>query len=698
MKSNLIIIFLIINIGTQAQSARFDWAKMLTGSSDSGFPYSIKIDSLKDIYIAGLFWDSIDFDPGPAEHYIDAGDDADVFLLKLDSQANFIWAISLPTGQNTEPILELDALGCVYLTGRINDTIDIDPGLGIHYLYPSDDTNTSNSILSEDGFLIKLEPSGNFVWGFVIGGNYYDNPEALTIHGSDIYFACNFGSDSVDCDPGPGTFFVHHYNSSDFFFAKYDTSSAFKWAKSISGNDFQLIYNIAISPLAQHLYIIGGFRGSTDFDPGPLTYNLSSASGTFEDLFISKFDSSGNLKWAIPIGGVGIDYVQDLAIDEEENVVICGMFEGIVDFDPSPSNYYQTSSSNSSMFILKIDSASNFIWATQTNAYVTHICLDNLNNVITTGSFSGIADFDPDTSVYFLTADTTVNGSRDIFISILDSNGNFDWAGALRGISYNTLGTGLAIGEGNSIYSIGYFSHKVDFDPDTSIYNLNTYDVYTYKPYILKLYRDCNSYNLISATACDEYLSPSGNYIWSSSGTYNDTLVNSGGCDSVLIVNLTIINNDATIIQHFDTLIAVMGNINYQWLNCDSSFTVINGSNNQMFIPALSGNYAVELTNNGCIDTSDCYSVFLANSGNTYVKPEFSIIPNPAANYFRIKSNHQFSEINIEDSQGRTCQSMKSNESMVYDLTSYNLKDGLYFIKVVCKDFTTKQKLLILNK
>src|SRR5690606_14548372 len=51
-----------------------------------------------------------------------------------------------------------------------------------------------------------------------------------------------------------------------------------------------------------------------------------------------------------------------------------------------------------------------------------------------------------------------------------------------------------------------------------------------------------NSSSTINETACNRYLSPSRNYVWVFSGTYQDIIPNDKGCDSIITINLTINN------------------------------------------------------------------------------------------------------------------------------------------------------------
>jgi gliding motility-associated-like protein len=58
-----------------------------------------------------------------------------------------------------------------------------------------------------------------------------------------------------------------------------------------------------------------------------------------------------------------------------------------------------------------------------------------------------------------------------------------------------------------------------------------------------------NSYASISSTHCDNYYSPSGKYSWSHTGIYKDTLLNKAGCDSVITIDLTIYNSSFSTIS-----------------------------------------------------------------------------------------------------------------------------------------------------
>jgi hypothetical protein len=147
----------------------------------------------------------------------------------------------------------------------------------------------------------------------------------------------------------------------------------------------------------------------------------------------------------------------------------------------------------------------------------------------------------------------------------------------------------------------------------------------------VKVFTLCNTvYDTIADSACVEYLSPSGRYTWDTSGVYLDTISNSNGCDSILTINLVIQQIDTSVANLGATLMATASSTGttYQWLDCNNAFAPITGATNQSYTPTITGDYAVEINQNGCSDTSFCHEVIIV--GNTHPIPSaIAIYPNP---------------------------------------------------------------------
>lgn len=124
-------------------------------------------------------------------------------------------------------------------------------------------------------------------------------------------------------------------------------------------------------------------------------------------------------------------------------------------------------------------------------------------------------------------------------------------------------------------------------------------------------------------------------YTWMDSITYtsSDTtatyvLTNAGGCDSLITLNLTINRVDTSIVRT-DTTLSAHATGTYQWLDCWNAMQVLPGQTNQTFIPAQNGSYAVEISQNSCVDTSICYSFNSLSILETDLAKAIVLYPNP---------------------------------------------------------------------
>ncbi len=256
------------------------------------------------------------------------------------------------------------------------------------------------------------------------------------------------------------------------FVCKLDTSGNFSWAKQIGGEGYCSGLSLALLESGNGaLYIAGNFTETVDFNPGAGIFNLTSV-GTKEDIFICKLNNDGSFIWAKQIGGLGTNSIRQLIIDPDANGAIysVGWFEGTVDFDPDPSNDYNlTSIANHDIFISKLNSSGNFVWAKQLGGPWFNkgmaIALDPIGNgnIYLTGSFQDTVDFDPGAGVFELHS----AGDYDIFISKLNRSGNFVWAKAMGGPSYQ-FGFSIALDLLGNIYTTGYFRGNCDFNPNPS--------------------------------------------------------------------------------------------------------------------------------------------------------------------------------------------------------------------------------------
>ena len=456
MKKLAISLISIALIGSSFAQT-YEWAKSL-GSTNYDYGEGIVTDDSGNVYITGFFVDTIDFDPG-----IDTADliGDGTFFAKYDYNGNYLWAKSISYSYSYS--IAIDGSGNIYITGNFYATTDFDPGADTANLTASG----SNSI-----FFAKYDNNGNYLWARSIGSTAGDIGNNITTDALGNVYITGYFSDTSDFDPGPDTSNLASVGQNDIFFAKYDSSGNYVWARSIGSNYLEEEgYSIVIDSLG-NVYLTGTFRDTADFDPGVDTANLISAG--FTDIFIAKYDSNGNYLWANGIGASLYDGGFGITIDAWNNVYITGFFNGTADFDPGPgiSNLSSVMSSTDGFFA-KYDSNGNYLWAKSiggtSSDWGKSITIDALANFYITGTFGSTADFDPGTG----TANLTSVNSNDIFFAKYDSSGSYLWAQGIGSTSYDR-GKSISIDTSGYVYITGYFSGLADFDPGLDTANLTS--------------------------------------------------------------------------------------------------------------------------------------------------------------------------------------------------------------------------------
>ncbi len=372
----------------------------------------------------------------------------------------YAWAKAMTGGFSEGNFITVDATGNVYTTGNFNDTVDFDPGVSVANLI-------SNG--SDDIFISKLDVNGNYVWAKSIGGGKHDESACIAVDESGNVYVTGSFRDTVDFDPGIGLIPLVAHNL-DIFILKLDASGNFVWAKRIGGNFADGGEGIKLDRVG-NIYSTGYFAGIVDFDPGAGISNLGITNG--QGTFVSKLDSTGNFIWAKymkpqTIGYSG-SYGYAIALDALGNIYTSGQFGGTVDFDPGIGIANLTGHGNWDIFVSKLDSAGNYVWAKGMGGVGSEggaaIAIDASGNVYTTGYFGDTVDFDPGSN----TANILASGYEDAFISKLDASGNYVWVKSIGATTGLTNGTGIVIDTANNIYTIGRFDVTADFNPDTGI-------------------------------------------------------------------------------------------------------------------------------------------------------------------------------------------------------------------------------------
>lgn len=671
-------------------SGNLIWAKSM-GSTATDVGINIVADNYGHIYIAGDFSGTVDFDPGPGIANL-TSTTGSVFLLKLDTSGNYIWAKKMSTSSyNKGMSLTIDpASGNLVVTGAFTATTDF----GTINL-------TSNG--SRDLFLTKIDTAGNFLWAKNIGGTGADqstgNVSGIDLAGN-IYLGGSF-TGTVDFNPGAGVTSLTAQGGDDGFVAKFNSAGDFIWVKQFGGSAADEVTNVKADKVG-NVYCVGSFSNTIDADPNAAVLDFVSVGN--RDIFVVKLDTAGNFIWAKQLAGTGTKVNTSLAIDSNNHIYFSGRGYGTsLDVDPGQSTYMV----NGGEFTVKLNSSGNFVWATNING---HLAVDNSKNVYVTGSFELTKDFNPGSGV----TNRTSNGLTDIFLLKLNQNcGVFDFffefacdSFTYNGITYTTSGNYsqlfyTAQGCDSTMYinltiSQSYDSlttasacgsyHFLGMDYTTSGIYVHNYTTASGCDSLMTL--DLTIFNTIygdttTVVTCNSY--EFNGQVYNSTGVYTQTYNVSTGCDSIVTLDLTINNADISVTQSGTTLTSNASNATYQWINCNDGNTPIVGAESQSFTSNIDGSYAVIVTQNGCSDTSDCYTVEHGTNITELGKNNFvNIFPNPSKGLFTIHFSQNIvdAECNVYNTIGQVLksQTIKNGTTAQFDISAF--ATGIYYLKI----------------
>ncbi len=522
----------ILLFSTPAYCQNLQWAKGFFGVPDFFAEGEVvRHDSSGNIYVAGEFRGTVDFDPGQPNLPVSSnGNHEDIFVVKTDSYGNLIWVRTF--GSTQVEILgdmELDSVGNVYVTGSFAGVTDFDGGPG---------TLNRTPIGTSDIFLWKADSNGSFLSVNQHGSVGADVGTSLTIDKSGNLLLAGEFRGTADFDPGSGVFNLAGSSTviTDIFVQKLDPSGNFLWAKRIGGGYVDNAPSVDTDAMG-NVIVGGSFQQTVDFDPSAGVFSLTS-NGTL-DIFILKLSPAGDFVWAKNMGASsGQFHITKLVVNSIGNIISVGDFNVSADFDPGAGVLMLPLVGAYDMFIQCLDASGNLMWVhpfgTTSNDLAYDVGVDSSDNVYFTGSFAGYMDFDP--SPLATSGVTSVSNSLDPFIVVFYPNGNFSWV-AKTGGSFNDYSVGIDVYPDGSNVTTGRYGGTFDCDPGPNYLVLQPTG-YPSKLFLLKLGACLVSRSTVSTIGCDSFAFQGSVYY--AAGTYNHVLTNHVGCDSFITMLLTL--------------------------------------------------------------------------------------------------------------------------------------------------------------
>lgn len=480
---------------------------------------------------------------------------------------------------------------------------------------------------------------------------------------------------------------VIDFHGATVFTARYDANGNAIWARCSKGSGNSYGQGIATDD-SGNVYVTGYYSAnpSIQFGSDTLTTN-----GIYHDIYVVKYDSSGNQIWVKSYGGTADDETYGMTTDNSGNIFITGYFNSpTINFD----SFILTNSGSADIFIVKLNSSGNVLWAKSgigSGAEISlSIATDATGNAYICGQFqSPQLIFGNDTLLH--------SGLADIFLAKYSSAGNNVWAKRAGG-TLNDLALSVATNPFGKVFITGYFD-------STSI---------AFSPYLLNPSARYNTFIV-------QYDS-SGIVDWaksSSAGKCAGRWVTTDNCGNIMIagsmfstpvafdsINLVSspINGDNMFLVQFcptgeaiwgttllfggDDQMVIAADANHNiYLGGDFEPTPVNIGTDTMTHPLGEMPFVAKL-NYSCVVSCDVGISDIANSSN------YILFPNPFTNSVSVKVNdNEQSQFILYDILSRKLLQESFTNSTT--INTEQLADGIYIYEVLNKKGTIANGKLI---
>lgn len=396
----VLLLALMQSVYGQTPYANFTWAVKAGGIQQEFASQSIAIDAEKNTYIAGYFQGSATF--GSTTLTATAG--YNFYIAKLNPQGQFLWAKKgdvSDSGQDFSMYIDVDGQGNSYISGNFRGSATFGS------------TTLTAASSATDLFFVKLDAQGEFVWVRHAVGQQYnwavtksiaaDQAGNTYVTGVFKYgYSVAFGSTVLTGDD-------------DGFVAKLDPQGQFVWIAKMDGvsggNGFSMEIDVDADG---NSYVTGDFYNTATFG------SIALSSPNYRDVFVTKLNAQGQFVWATQAGGTYYsgDTGNGIAVDAAGNSYITGEFFETATF----GNTTLTSAGQRDIFVAKVDTQGQFLWATKAGGtnhdYGYDIVVDASGNAYVSGYVSS-------QEVAFGGNVITVPGGYKAYVAQVNSQGQF---------------------------------------------------------------------------------------------------------------------------------------------------------------------------------------------------------------------------------------------------------------------------------
>jgi hypothetical protein len=382
-------------------SGNLSWVKQLGGASQGTYGYGATVDASGNSFVAGYTTVALD---GSTQLGL-----RDLFIAKYNSSGTLVWSKQTGAASQTSygSAVSTDASGNSYVAG-----------------YTVGGLSGNSRTGAQDFFVAKYNASGALSWLSQMGvSTKTSSASGVSVDPSGNTYVAGSTSGGLNGNSVTGSY--------DYFIAKYSASGSLSWLNQLGVSTKISFANGVAVDASGNSYITGSTSGGL---------NGNSQTG-FQDYFIAKYDTSGNLSWLRQVGvSLKFSYGQGVSTDASGNSYIGGYTTGGLNGNPQTGTY--------DYFLAKYDPSGNLSWLRQVglsfkSSYIYGVSSDTSGNTYATGYTTGGLN------------GNTQTGPQDYFIAKYDTSGNLSWLKQLGVASQGTGGYAVSVDTSGNSYITG---------------------------------------------------------------------------------------------------------------------------------------------------------------------------------------------------------------------------------------------------
>lgn len=495
------------------------WGTYYGGDADFG--YACAVDGDGDVYLAGAAASAVNIATVGA-HQLSLAGQRDAFLARFSPQGQRRWGTYYGgSGVDFAASCAISADGGVYLAGSTLSSFNIATP-GAHQPSP-------NGL--EDAFLARFDRSGLRQWGTYFGGSSIDHGASCAVAGdASVYLSGTTGSPDNIATAGahqespPGDW--------ETYLAKFSPDGALQWGTYFGGSQSEH-GGICVVGAEGEVFLAGNTQSFEDIAT-PGAHQVANAGMT--DVFLARFDSTGQLVWGTYFGGEGGESAASVAASPDGSIYVAGWTtsSGGVATAGAHKEVFTALAPYSNAFLAKFDSSGQLEWGTyyggSSSDAARHCIADSEGGLYLSGftdSPDGIAT--PGAHQTQLGSDFSSNA----FLSKFDSSGQLHW-GTYYGSEGHTVALACASDTRGGVYLAGGTRSSTQIATSGAHQDALAGESNAF----LARFSECAAEQALSQSACGSFVFHGETY--TESGVYRQVLPGPDGCDSIFVLELEI--------------------------------------------------------------------------------------------------------------------------------------------------------------